>query len=152
MKEPIPPKSVRINPFTGESTGGQKGYDGYATMNEDELRTLEKNKYGIEEVYEVSDKLISSNENAMCANGGWFYVWEYTPDATVYFVPPGESDTFDAYEALEHIAIGKLAFGKSDSKYALMVTLSEDAMELLLRLGNIFETGDLIWTPLEQEM
>lgn len=82
MKQPNPRTPVRVDPKTGEMTGGHGGFDGFATMS-DELGLLEPNRYGIKSVYIVSDDLVSSDEGALCANGGWFYVWEYVAGASV---------------------------------------------------------------------
>lgn len=144
MKEP---SKQNFDPFSGRTSGG---FNGYATMREDKVALLEKNRWDITQVYVVSDKLRPNDDGAMCANGGWFYVWEYEPNASVYFVPAGESDTFNCHDFTTHIKIGKLAFGKSEDRLALMTTISEDAMDILFRLGNLYEIEDLIWTEYEQ--
>lgn len=66
------------------------------------------------------------------------------------FVPARESDTFSDGDALNHIKIGQLAFGKNKEKLALMTTISEDAMDILNLLGQLYEVQELIWTPVQR--
>ena len=87
MKEPTRRQGATINPFTGTTMNGGGGLKGFAAMKENEVGLLEENVLPIKQVYIVDDTLKKSRKGAMCANGGWFYVWEYTPDASVYFVP-----------------------------------------------------------------
>ena len=121
-----------------------ESFDGYARMK-DELFPLEDNRYGIKYIFQVDDKLLSTRKDPKCSDGGWFYAWEYKPDASVFFVRPGDSDTFDASEVAYHIRVGKLAFGQSDDTPALMTTLSEDAMDILQIIGEIRDGDKLNW-------
>lgn len=151
MKEPSAPK---YHPLRQSKTGAWKssfsgGFKGYASMKEETVALLEENRWSITQVHVVSDELRPNNDGAMCANGGWFYVWEYEPNASVYFVPAGESDTFNCHQFGHHIKIGKLAFGKSAKKLTLMTTISEDAMNILFLLGNLYDVEDMTWTDYE---
>jgi len=60
-----------------------------------------------------------------------------------FSVPKGESDMFDAFEAGDHIKIGTLAFGKPENKLALLITLSDDAILVLKRLGHLYDLDTL---------
>jgi hypothetical protein len=80
-----------------------------------------------------------------------FMFWEYKPDASLFFVPAGEPDTFDQDDWYDHILVGRLAYGKSDKKLALLTTPSEDALDELMKLGEIYDVEDLAWTPVNKE-
>jgi len=50
---------------------------------------------------------------------------------------------FDAFEAGDHIKIGTLAFGKPENKLALLITLSDDAILVLKKLGHLYDLDTL---------
>lgn len=149
MKEPPKAKYGRINPFTGEDDGAVAGFKGFVSFK-DEVFFLEKNLFDIKYVY-VVNQLVPSNEDAQCADGGWFYVWSFEPGSNVYYVPKGASDKFDALEAADHIKIGELAFGKPGNKLALLITISEDAILILKRLGHLYDLDTLEWSYYESD-